>query len=182
MSEPPADPLAWVTAAVRALWDQAESHHAEGEKTLTRVREELVGGYRKLTQEVQAAFQRLRDEQTGEKRANLALLAELIERARDLDRLAKSVPAAVAAVPEVARWAEAVAVAARASDAGLARLGVFRYDAAVGDVYRPELHERVGGRSVAGVEAGRVAEQLEAGYASRSPDFVPVRAKVLISE
>jgi hypothetical protein len=64
----------------------------------------------------------------------------------------------------------------------LAQFGVHRYDAVVGSAYAPALHERVGSRSVEGMGPLLVAQQIEPGYASRQPDFVLRRAKVLITE
>ena len=52
----------------------------------------------------------------------------------------------------------------------------------IGAPYDPKLHERVGSRRVDGMDALRVAEQRERGYASQQPEFVLRRPKVIVSE
>jgi hypothetical protein len=44
------------------------------------------------------------------------------------------------------------------------------------------LHERTGAERVEGLGPGRIARQLEPGFASSAPDFVLRRAKVLVAE
>ena len=111
----------------------------------------------------------------------VALLQELIEIDQDLRAIVRNRP--TEAVGEaVGRWMDAVEVEARKVSASLERHGVFVYDAAIGSEYHPALHERVGSRAVVGMESGRVAEQVKAGYASRQPEFVLIRPQVILSE
>src|SRR5437773_765566 len=70
----------------------------------------------------------------------------------------------------------------RKVQAALARHGIQPYDAVLGSPYNPAIHERVGGKRMEGMEALRVAEQLERGYASQQPEFVLRRPKVIVSE
>src|SRR5207248_907555 len=102
--------------------------------------------------------------------------------ALDVQKIAAVCPLLDDCPPSVAAWAEGVAVAARRGEAVLAQFGVHRYDAVIGSAYQPALHERVGGRRAEGMGPLLVAQQVAAGYASRQPDFVLRRAKVLISE
>jgi hypothetical protein len=44
------------------------------------------------------------------------------------------------------------------------------------------LHERVGSRRVEGMDALRVADQRERGYASQQPEFILRRPKVIVTE
>ena len=70
----------------------------------------------------------------------------------------------------------------RKLQAGLLRNGLQPYDAVIGSAYNPALHERVGSRRVEGMDALRIAEQLEHGYASQQPEFVLRRPKVIVTE
>jgi molecular chaperone GrpE (heat shock protein) len=91
-------------------------------------------------------------------------------------------PATDGALPDLAAWAEGVAVTARKARALLAQFGIHPYDAVVGGAYVPALHERVGGTTAEDMAPLHVARQIEPGYASTLPDFVLRRAKVLVSE
>ena len=75
-----------------------------------------------------------------------------------------------------------VEVESRKVQAALLRHGIHPYDAVIGSPYNPALHERVGSRRVEGMDALRVAEQREHGYASQQPEFVLRRPKVIVSE
>ena len=75
-----------------------------------------------------------------------------------------------------------VAVESRKVQAALQRHGIHPYDAAIGAPYNPALHERVGSRRMEGMDALRVAEQKEHGYASQVSEFVLRRPKVIVSE
>src|SRR5262249_38601629 len=130
--------------------------------------------------DVRSAYQRLRDELTGEKGRALAVLNALVDTAIDLDKLIAARPHSGES-PNAA-WADGVAGAVRKTRAVLAQFGIHSYDAVFGSAYAPALHERVGGLKVEGMEPLRVARQIEPGYASSQPDFVLRRAKVLISE
>jgi hypothetical protein len=75
-----------------------------------------------------------------------------------------------------------VEVEARKVRALVEQHGIQPYDAVIGSAYNPALHERVGSRRMEGMDAYRVAEQRERGYASQQPEFVLRRPKVLITE
>ena len=159
MSDPPEPTLAKLIAEFIALRERNDRQHKLQEQTFAQ-----------FAAETQAAYHRLRDELTGEKRQSMALLSALVEVAIDLDRLAGAADAA-----------EGIGVASRKTQSLLAGFGVHRYDAAIGSEYRPALHERVGSRAVEGMDAMRVAFQVEPGFASAAPDFVSRRAKVLVT-
>ena len=82
----------------------------------------------------------------------------------------------------VQRWSEAIEVQSRKVDAALLRHGIHPYDAVISAPYNPALHERVGSKRMEGMDALRVAEQREHGFASQQPDFVLRRPKVIVSE
>jgi len=169
-------------AELITLRERNDRQHKLYEQTLAQVRDDLRASFGQFAADAQHAYQRLRDELTGEKRHSLALLNALLELATDLERVSAARPPLDGAAPAVAGWAEGVAVATRKAQAVLAQLGVHRYDAVVGSAYEPALHERVGSRPAEGMGPLRVAAQVEPGYASQQPDFVLRRAKVLISE
>ncbi len=77
---------------------------------------------------------------------------------------------------------EAVEIQGRVLARALARHGIHPYDAVIGAPYNPALHERVGSKRMEGMDALRVAEQRERGYASQQPEFVLRRPKVIVSE
>lgn len=152
--------------------------HKLFERALAEAREGMMAGFQQFAADTTRAYQQLREEQAGERRVSIALGGELVDLTLDLDRLTAGRPDASDA-EAVARWAEAVAVAARKAQAGLARLGIVRFDAVVGEPYNPALHERVGDKS--GGEPGRIAEQVEPGFAGQVPGLVLRRPKVLVS-
>jgi hypothetical protein len=158
-------------AEMIALRERNDRQHKLFEQTLSQLRDDLGDKFAQFTKDIQQAYQHLRGELTAEKRHSLALATMLLDTAMDLDRLAASQP------PN-----EGVAVAARKAQATLAELGIHRYDAHFGEEYRPALHERTGTERVEGLGPGRIARQLEPGFASSAPDFVLRRAKVLMSE
>ncbi len=169
-------------AEMIALRERNDRQHKLFEQTLSQFRDDLCGRFGQFAADAQNAYQRLRDELTGEKRFSLTVLTALVDLALDLGKVNAARPQFDGTAPVVAGWAEGVAVAARRAEAVLAQLGIHRYDAVVGTAYQPALHERVGSRAVEGVGPLCVAAQVEPGYASRQPDFVLRRAKVLISE
>jgi molecular chaperone GrpE (heat shock protein) len=79
-------------------------------------------------------------------------------------------------------WLEALEVQDRKIQETLVRFGIHPYDAVIGTPYNPALHERVGSRRVEGMDALRVAEQRERGYASQQPEFILRRPKVVVTE
>ena len=168
--ESPGEPtLRRICAELIALRERTDRQHRLFEQSLSQTRDDLQAKFDRFAADVQQAYQRLREELSAEKRYSISLLNTLTDLALDLQKVAVGA-------------GEAVAVAARRAEALLAQFGVHRYDAVIGSAYQPALHERVGGRPVEGMGPLLVAEQIEAGYASRQPDFVLRRAKVLVSE
>jgi molecular chaperone GrpE (heat shock protein) len=152
------------------LRERTDRQHKLFEQSLSQNRDDLQSRFDRFTADVQQAYQRLKEDLTGEKRVSLALLNALVDVSIDLDKAAN------------AGGSDAAAVAARRADAVLAQFGVQRYDAEVGSPYQARLHERVGSRTAPGMAGGMVAQQIEPGYTSRQGDFTPRRAKVLVSE
>ncbi|HEY1377823.1 MAG TPA: nucleotide exchange factor GrpE [Gemmataceae bacterium] len=178
----PAEPtLRRVCAELIALRERNDRQHRLFEQTLAQTRDDLQARFDRFAADTQQAYQRLREDLTGEKRHSLALLNALADLALDLQKVVAARPQ-LDDHPQAAAWAEGVAVAARRAEAVLAQFGVHRYDAVVAAAYQPALHERVGGRAVEGLAPQRVAQQIEPGYASQQPDFVLRRAKVLTTE
>lgn len=170
-----------VCSELIALRERNDRQHRVFEQALSQVRDDLQARFDRFAADTQQAYQRLREELTGEKRHSLALLNSLVDAALDLQKVAAACPPIEDGTPAAA-WAAGVAVAARRAEAVLAQFGVHRYDAVVGGAYVPSLHERIGSRQLDGMGPLLVAQQVEPGYASRQPDFVLRRAKVLITE
>jgi molecular chaperone GrpE (heat shock protein) len=148
---------------------------------LARSRDDLKSAFNSFAADTQKAYQRLRQELHADKRISVTLLNELLEIGLDMDHLvATRAPASDAEA--VAGWGEAVEVQARKVRAALERHGIHPYDAVIGSAYDPSLHERVDSREVIGTPPGRVLEQQSPGYASRQPEFVLRRPRVIISE
>jgi molecular chaperone GrpE (heat shock protein) len=164
-----------------ALRETSSRQHKLFEQTLGRTRDAFESVFNSFAAATQQAYQQLRQEIQGEKRASLALLNELLDIGFDLDRIVAARPPVEGSEP-LALWAESVAVELRKAQAALERHGVHPYDAAPGSAYNPALHERVGSRQVEGMDAYRIAEQVEHGYASRQPEFVLRRPRVIVSE
>jgi hypothetical protein len=178
----PAEPtLRRVCAELIALRERNDRQHRLFEQALAQTRDDLQARFGQFTVDTHQAYQRLRDELTGEKRYSLALLNSLVDVALDLQKVAAARQPIDDTSP-TAGWAEGVGVAARRAEAVLAQFAIHRYDAIVGSAYQPALHERVGSRRVEGMGPLLVAQQVETGYASQQPDFVLRRAKVLITE
>jgi molecular chaperone GrpE len=169
-------------AELIVLRERNDRQHKLYDQALRQVGDDLRERFGQFAADTQQAYQRLRDELTGEKRHSLTVLTALVDVALDLAKVAAARPPLDGAAPALAGWAEGVAVAARRAESVLAQLGVHRYDAVVGSAYQPALHERVGSQAAAGLGPQRVAAQVEPGYASQQPDFVLRRAKVLITE
>jgi molecular chaperone GrpE (heat shock protein) len=171
VSGSPTEPtLRRVCAELIALRERTDRQHRLFEQTLSQTRDDLQARFDRFAADSQQAYQRLRDDLTGEKRYSVALLNALVDMALDLQQVA------------AADGTESMAGAARRAEAVLTQFGVHRYDAVVGSAYHPALHERVGARPVDGLGPLLVAQQIGPGYASQQPDFVLRRAKVLISE
>jgi molecular chaperone GrpE (heat shock protein) len=180
--DPTGSALQRLCAEVVALRERNDRQHKLFDQALAQVRDDLQSRFGQFAADVQSAYQRLRDELTGEKGRALAALNALVDAALDLDKLIAARPTPDGKPPEMSTWADGVAGAARKTRTVLAQFGIHPYDAVLGSAYAPALHERVGGLKIEGMEPLRVARQIEPGYASSQPDFVLRRAKVLISE
>jgi molecular chaperone GrpE (heat shock protein) len=172
-----------------ALREKNERQHKLFEQSLAKTRDTLQAGFNNFAADTQRAYQQLRQEIQGEKRVAFALLNELLELGFDLEQIVAARPRADAGQgsnsatnEEWTRWADAIEVQCRKLGAALVRHGIQRYDAVVGSPYNPALHERVGGKRMEGMDALRVAEQVQHGYASQQPGFVLRRPKVLVTE
>ena len=166
---------------VIALREVNHRQHKLFEQSLAKTRDTLQANFNSFVGDTQRAYQQLRQELHGEKRVSLALLNELLEVGFDLEQIVKARPAPDDA-EALTRWADALDVESRKVQAALLRHGIHPYDAVIGSSYNPALHERVGGCRVDGMDALRVAEQREHGYASQQPEFVLRRPKVIVTE
>jgi molecular chaperone GrpE (heat shock protein) len=167
-----------------ALREKNERQHRLFEQTLTRTRDSLEGRFNAFASDTQKAYQQLRQEILGEKKFSLALLNELLDLALELDHILSARPA-MPAGPEAdlwRRWVHALEIQDRKIQETLVRFGIHPYHAVIGAPYDPKLHERVGSRRVEGMDALRVAEQRERGYASQQPEFVLRRPKIIVTE
>jgi molecular chaperone GrpE (heat shock protein) len=167
------------------LREKNERQHTRFESSLRQARDELKASFNSFAADTQRAYQQLRQELNGEKRVALSLFNELLEVGQDLEHITASRPRLHLEGEEVeafSRWADAVEVECRKVQDMLRRLGVHRYDAVIGSAYDPKLHERVGSKRAEGMDALRVAEQREHGWASQQPEFVLRRPKVIVSE
>jgi molecular chaperone GrpE (heat shock protein) len=168
-----------------ALREKNERQHKLFEQTLAKSRDAIQASFNSFAADTQRAYQQLRQEMHGEKRIGLVLMNEMMELGLDLEQIVAARPQAVLSGAEgeaVARWMDAVEVESRKVNAALIRHGVHRYDAPVGTPYDPKWHERVGSKRVDGLEALRVAEQVQHGFASQLPGFVLRRPKVIVTE
>jgi molecular chaperone GrpE (heat shock protein) len=166
------------------LREKNERQHRLFEQTLNRTRDSLETRFNSFAAETQKAYQQLRQEILGEKKFSLALLNELLDLALELDHILTARPE-MPTGPEAElwrRWLEALAIQDRKIQETLVRFGIHPYDAVIGAPYDPKFHERVGSRRVEGMDALRVAEQRERGYASQQPEFVLRRPKVIVTE
>ena len=189
--EPPAVPRADPGIGTSSIYRLCEEiiglremnnrQHKLFEQALTKARDLMQGSFNSFAADTQRAYQQLRQEFQGEKRAGLTALNELLEIAFDLERIVAARPAS-ADGDALARWADGIEVESRKVQAALLRHGIHPYDALIGSPYNPALHERVGGRRVDGMDPLRVAEQVEHGYASQEPEFVLRRPKVVVTE
>lgn len=168
-----------------ALREKNERQHKLFEQTLARMRDSLQASFNTFAVDTQKAYQQLRQDVQGDKRASLTYLNELLELGLELQQIVAARPAPDSVGEHndaLGRWMDAVEVQSRKVQTMLERHGVHRYDAQVSSVYNPSLHERVGSRRVEGMDALRIAEQIQPGYASQQPDFVLRRAKVIITD
>lgn len=168
-----------------ALREKNERQHRVFEQSQNRSRDTLIEKFNGFAGDTQRAFQNLRQELTGEKRMALAILNELVDLSLELEHIAASrpeLPPEVELAEEWRRWSEAIDIQNRKVAAALRRHGIHAYDAVIGAPYNPALHERVGGKRMEGMDALRIAEQREHGYASQVPEFVLRRPKVIVTE
>jgi hypothetical protein len=166
---------------VIALREMNNRQHKIFEQTLQKSRDAIQVSFNSFAADTQRAYQQLRQEIHGEKRVSLALLNELLEINHDLELIVAARPKPEN-VEATARWADAGEVESRKIQAILLRHGIHPYDAVNGAAYNPALHERVGSRRMEGMDALRIAEQTEHGWASQQPEFVLRRPKVIVSE
>ncbi len=166
---------------VIALREVNNRTHKMFEQALAKLRDAMQTSFNSFAADTQRAYQQLRQEIHGEKRISMSLLNELLEIGFDLERIVSAKPQ-TEDVDAVGKWTEAVEVESRKVQAALLRHGIHPYDAVVGSQYNPALHERVGSKRVEGMDALRVAEQREHGFASQQPEFVLRRAKVIVTE
>ena len=167
------------------LREKNERQHKLFEQTLNRARDSLQSSFNTFAAETQKAYQQMRQEMVGEKKFSLSLLNELLDLAIELDHIVAAKPAIPAAGLEgdvIERWMMAIEIQNRKVQDALRKFGIHPYDAVVGALYNPALHERVGARRLEGMDALRVAEQVQRGYASQQPEFMLRRPKVLVTE
>jgi molecular chaperone GrpE (heat shock protein) len=168
-----------------ALREKNERQHKLFEQALVKTRDAIQASFNSFAGDTQRAYQQLRQEVHGEKRISLVLLNELMEIGFDLEQITTARPRMdfPGEKGEAAtRWADAVEVQCRKVGAALIRHGIHRYDAVIGAPYNPAMHERVGSKRMEGMEALRVAEQTQHGFASQQPEFVLRRPKVIVTE
>jgi molecular chaperone GrpE (heat shock protein) len=167
------------------LREKNERQHKLFEQTLNRARDSLQSSFNTFAADTQKAYQQLKQDVQGEKRFSLALLNELLDLAIELDHISSARPALPAQGAEAEpwrRWLEAVEIQNRKVQEAVKRFGIHPYDAVVGAPYNPALHERVGSMRLEGMDALRIAQQRERGYASQQPEFILRRPKVMVTE
>jgi molecular chaperone GrpE (heat shock protein) len=167
------------------LREKNERQHKLFEQSMAKSRDAIQASFNSFAGDTQRAYQQLRQEIHGEKKLGLALLNELLEIGHDLEHIVAARPRLQVPGEEgeaLARWMEAVEVESRKVQAALKRHGIHPYDAVIASPYNPALHERVGSKRMDGMDALRIAEQVEHGYASQQPEFVLRRPKVIVSE
>lgn len=168
-----------------ALREKNERQHKLFEQSLNRTRDSFQSSFNSYAAETQKAYQQLRQDILGEKKFSLNLLNELLDVAVELDHIVSARPRMTTAdskAEPVQKWMEAVAIQNRRVQEALKKFGIHPYDAVVGSSYNPSLHERVGTQRIDGMEALRIADQKERGYASQQPDFILRRPKVIVTE
>lgn len=164
-----------------SLRERNNRQHTEFERRLNAMRDDLKTSFNSFAADTQRAYQQLRVDIQGEKRASLALLNALMELNEDLLAIVAARPAADDA-EAMKRWADGVDVESRKIQDLLVRQGIHVFNAKPGSPYNPAMHERVGSRRVEGMGPLLVAEEVQPGYASQQPEFVLRRPKVIVSE
>src|SRR5262245_59318902 len=156
------------------LREKNERQHKLFEQTLNRARDALQASFNTFAAETQKAYQQMRQEMVGEKRFSLTLLNELLDLAVELEHIVSARPAVAAGAESevVERWMKAIEIQSRKVQESIRKFGIHPYDAVVGAPYNPALHERVGSKKLEGMDALRVAEQVQRVYASQQPEFI----------
>src|SRR5262245_37083018 len=121
------------------------------EQALTKSRDAVQASFNNFAADTQRAYQSLRQEIHGETRISLPVFNELLDIAIDLERIVTSRPRETGSEWEA--WSNAVEVQHRKVQAAIVRHGIHPYDAVIGSLYNPALHERVGSRRVEGMDA-----------------------------
>src|SRR5206468_7000996 len=91
-------------AEVVALRERNDRQHKLFDQALAQVRDDLQSRFGQFAADVQSAYQRLRDELTGEKGRALAVLNALVDTALDLDKLIAARPTSEGAPAETTAW------------------------------------------------------------------------------
>jgi molecular chaperone GrpE (heat shock protein) len=167
------------------LRERNERQHKLFEQTLNRTRDTLQSNFNTFAADTQKAFQALRNDIVGEKKFSLGLLNELLDLAMELEHIAASRPEIPWIGPHAEacrRYMDSIEVQSRRILESLRKHGIHPYDAVIGSSYNPALHERVGSKRVDGMDALRIAEQQQRGYASQQPEFILRRPKVIVTE
>jgi molecular chaperone GrpE (heat shock protein) len=167
------------------LREKNERQHRLFEQSLSKSRDTLLDKFNSFAGETQRAFQNLRQELTGERRLAVSILNELVDISLELEHIVAHMPPLPTAgehAEALQRWSEGVEIQSRKVQASLKKHGIVPYDAVIGSPYVPALHERVGSKRMEGMDAHRIAEQVEHGYASQHLEFVLRRPKVIVSE
>jgi molecular chaperone GrpE (heat shock protein) len=167
-----------------ALREKNERQHKLFEQTLNRTRDSLQSSFNTFASDTMKAYQQLRQDVVGEKKFSLTLLNELLDLALELNHILAARPAPPTGPEALAwqGWVGALEVQNRKLQDALASFGIHTYDAVIGSPYEPKLHERVGSCRIDGMDALKIAEQRERGYASQQPEFILRRPKVIVTE
>src|SRR5262245_58299064 len=167
-AEPSMSSIYRLFEAFIALREKNERQHKLFEQTLNRARDGLQSSFNAFAADTQKAYQQLKQDVQGEKRFSLGLLNELLDLGLELDHILAArpqLPAGGAEAEAFERWLHALEIQNRKVQDALVKFGIQPFDAVVGSPYNPALHERVGGVRLDGMDAFRIAEQRERGYA-----------------
>ena len=170
-----------------ALRENNAREHKMFEQTLTRARDSLQDSFNTFAAQTQKAYQQLRQEMQSEKKIALTLLNDLLDLALDLNHVVASRPslpeASGPALEPVRLWMEGLQVQNRKVQDSLSKHGIHTYDAVVGMPYNPALHERVGSKRVEGMDALRVAEQIQQGFRQSAAGIrAALRPKIIVTD
>ena len=152
-------------AEMIALRERNDRQHKLFEQTLSQLRDDLGDKFAQFTKDIQQAYQQLRGELTAEKRHSLGS-----------PRCCSTRPWIWIAWRHRSRRMRASPSPSRKAQATLAEWASTVTTSHFGEEYRPALHERTGTERVEGLGPGRIARQLEPGFAS-SPGFRPAASE-----